>query len=245
MVEGVKINPPMAASSNPKKQGKIWLIISLGAIILFLAGTGIGYWQLTKSFNKQKADLQKQIEDLNKKLNAAKKTETTETSQSETTEAFDYAGWHTYVNDVYKYQFKYPDGTNVTEAQKVDFSMTPEEAAQGLTFDQLYDQLTGKICLWISYNSASIYISAPANKEFSRVICGRTGIDSDTQLTPAERTLTINGQNHTAQGDKSNNNIYNLVVELTDGTRIEYSTDANNVDLLTTIERIIESYQPI
>lgn len=229
-----------------KKPKKAWLIISLIIITLLLAGAGVGYWQLTKSFNKQKNELQKQIDDLNTKLtttNAKIKDLSAKEEKAEET-AFDYNGWETYINDVYKYQFKYPSGTEIIEAEKEAFVMTPDESAAGKTFDELYNELTGKICLLIKYGDASINISAPENADFSRVICGRTGIGSEEERTSVEETLTINGKIYTASGDKGSSDS-TLILKLDDGTRIEYGGDLVNEDTALVIRRIIESYKPI
>lgn len=240
MAQGIDISHSMNESS--KKLGRTWLIVSLIIIALLLAGAGIGYWQLTKSFNKQKADLQKQIDDLNKKLKATETsatTATTTTPVATTPAAFDYAGWQTYINDVYHYQFKYPSGITITEAQKEEFSMSPEESAAGKTFDQIYAELTGKVCLYIKSGEASIYISAPINKDFSHVICGRTGVGADQTITPKEEDIIIDSKTYTASGDTTN-----LIVSLADETRIEYSGNLDGEDG-TVVRHIIESYQAI
>ncbi|MDD3774065.1 MAG: hypothetical protein PHW50_02190 [Patescibacteria group bacterium] len=241
MEQQVSINRSPYGSS--KNSGKAWFIISLIIIALLLVGAGFGYWYLNKSFNNQKNELQKQIDDLKKEL-ADYKSKASVATETEQTDTFNYAGWETYVNDVYDYQFKYPNGAVISEAQQEEFTMSPEESDAGKTFEEIYAELTGKICVSLQYNEANIYISAPVNADFSRVICGRTGVGSDEELTPVEENLVINGKTYTATGDRGTTSS-TLVLELDDGTRIEYGGDLTDEDTALVIKRIIESYEQI
>lgn len=169
----------------------------------------------------------------------------------------EYAGWLTYTNDVYGYQFKYPAGATIEEVLQEAFSLSPEEVAAGMTFEEKFLEYTGKICISLNYNLAYVQISAPANSGFSHVICGRTG--RAYEGPDRSEALTIDGGTYTAsgfeeQGPGETLDLHNetLVVTLDDGTRIEYGSQpvstATFADYLAArgqLIKIVESYQKI
>jgi hypothetical protein len=166
-----------------------------------------------------------------------------------------YAGWLTYTNDIYSYEFRYPSGASIEEVGKEAFSLSPDEVSAGVTFDDKYNKYTGKICITLSYKLGYVQISAPPNNGFVHVICGRTGRAYEG---PARsETLTIDGRTYTASGFEERGpgetlNYHNetLVVTLEDGTRIEYGsrsdesfTFADYQTMRDEIIKIVESYR--
>jgi hypothetical protein len=168
-----------------------------------------------------------------------------------------YAGWLTYTNDVYHYQFRYPAGATIEEVDQSAFSLSPEEVASGMTFADKFREYTGKICLTINSGLGYVQISAPANEGFAHVICGRTG--RAYEGPDRSETLTIDGGGYSAtgfeeQGPGETLNYHNetLVVVLSDGTRIEYGSRPDGTATFTDYEamrddiiRITESYRKI
>jgi hypothetical protein len=138
-----------------------------------------------------------------------------------------YEGWLTYTNDVYKYEFKYPTGATVAEAEQRAFGIPREESEQGVTHQDVYERYTGKICVHVDYQLGWVSISAPVNTGFRYVNCGRTGIVGPGRTR--EETLLIDGKTYSAwgweqQGLEETLPFHNefLVVNLDDGTQIEY-----------------------
>lgn len=168
-----------------------------------------------------------------------------------------YIGWLTYKNNVYNYQFKYPSTATVEEATKEAFSLSPEEVAAGMTFDEKFAKYTGKICLSVSYQLGYINISAPVNKDFAHVICGRTGVVYETAAKTEPviingKTYTANGYEERGPGETLDKHNETMVVILDDGTRIEYGskpdsahTFAEYLGIRSTILKIVSSYQKI
>jgi len=169
----------------------------------------------------------------------------------------EYAGWLTYTNDVYQYEFRYPPGAEITEAPAEAFSLPIEESEAGVTFEEVYDQYTGKVCITVSYELGYVNISAPPNEGFRYVICGRTS--RAYEGPDREETLLIDGGTYTAsgfeeQGPGETLDYHNemLVLTLEDGTRIEYgagpSETATFEDYLMIRDdllRIVQSYRKL
>ncbi|MCL5256632.1 MAG: hypothetical protein M1319_02415 [Chloroflexi bacterium] len=137
--------------------------------------------------------------------------------------------WLTYVNDVYGYEFRYPEGAMITEAPKDAFTVPAEEADEGVTIDEAYAKWTGKICVKLEYEFVYIIISAPANEGFGYVTCGRTGMayegpDREDSLVIDGKPLIAKGFEEQGPGDTLNFHDETLVVVLDDGTRIEYGS---------------------
>ena len=151
---------------------------------------------------------------------------------------------HVYTNDIYKYSFNYPDGAVIKEAGKDLFSMSPEEYKSGVTFDDIYNKYTGKVCLDVQYNGGHVYISAPANKDSRYVLCSaRTGIGSEATMTSAKEDFTIDGKVYTAEAqDIAENGTHNYIVRinLPDATRITIS--AYSPENKNELKKIVESY---
>jgi hypothetical protein len=138
-----------------------------------------------------------------------------------------YEGWLTYTNDVYKYEFKYPTGATVAEAEQREFKVPREEWEQGVTHQDVYERYTGKICVHVDYQLGWVSISAPVNTGFRYVNCGRTDIVNPGRAR--EETLLIDGKTYSAggweqQGPGETLPFHNefLVVGLDDRTQIEY-----------------------
>jgi len=218
---------------------KWWIILIIAAFLVGGLGGFWGHYYLQNYEDKKGADV------FSTQSADKQNDETAKATNDDGEEAVDYTGWETYTNDVYNYQFRYPSDAEITEAQKVDFSMSPEESAAGKTFDELYAQYTGKICVSLKSESGlAIYFSAPENKDFERVICGRTSLGVGEERTPREETLTIGGKTYTASGDTGETGGV-MIVTLDDGTRIEYDTNLDDTDMLAVIHKIIESYEVI
>jgi hypothetical protein len=138
----------------------------------------------------------------------------------------EYEGWLTYTNDVYGYEIRYPPGANIREW--APSHMSPEEADQGVTWEELLGLYTAKICVEVDYDLGYVLFSAPANNGgFRYVNCGRTS--RAFEGPSREETLLIEGKTYTAggfeeQGPGETIEYHNetLNVTLDDGTRIEY-----------------------
>jgi len=168
-----------------------------------------------------------------------------------------YEGWLTYTNDVYKYEFKYPTGATVTEAEQREFKGPGEEREQGVTHQDIYERYTGKICVSVNYELGYVRISAPVNTGFPYVNCGRTGIAY--QGRAREETLLIDGKTYSAggweeQGPGETLPYHNemLLVGLDDGTRIEYgavpietATFEQYLEIRDDLVRIVQSYRKL
>ncbi len=87
------------------------------------------------------------------------------------------------------------------------------------------------LCVGVRYGAGYVNISASANQEFRYAICGRTGVGVGT-MTDKSNTLMIAGSMYTATGfefvgeetpcDTLPCHNETLVLQLPDGTRIEY-----------------------
>lgn len=168
-----------------------------------------------------------------------------------------YEGWLTYTNDVYKYEFKYPTGATVAEAEQREFKVPREESEQGVTRQDVYERYTGKICVHVSYQLGWVTISAPVNTGFRYVNCGITGIVGPGRTR--EETLLIDGKTYSAGGWEQqglgetlpfHNEV--LIVNLDDGTQIEYgaalaetATFEDYLLIRDDLVRIVQSYRKL
>lgn len=145
-----------------------------------------------------------------------------------------------FVNDVYKYEFKYPREATVNEARQQDFGLP---ANSRLSFEEAYKKYTGKICVNVSYKSGGVNISVPANKDYQYVICGRTGIGSDVKIIPGMEKIKIDGTeyelNFQTLVGKGEESIYGYVV-LDDGTQMNFY---GSPDMKEELQAILESYR--
>lgn len=209
-----------------KEQSTLLLVLLAVILTSFIVGGGVYWWQ-TKSFRKLKEEIK---EEIGKKGMAAVTPTLALPSPSPTpAPTGKYEGWLTYTNSRYRYQFKYPPGAKVEEVKKEAFSLSPEEASAGVTFEDKYRKYTGQICVTISYKLGYVQISAPPNKGFAHVLCGRTGRAYEGPERSEE--LVIDGKTYTAKGFEERGpgetlNFHNetLVVTFGDGTRIEYGS---------------------
>ena len=152
-----------------------------------------------------------------------------------------YAGWLTYKSDRYSYEIKYPAVMKVTEAKKDDFGLSPDS---GMTFDQAFAKYTGQVCVNFSNKKDDVSISAPENKGYAYVICGRTGMGSDTKIKKSTEKITIDGKEYTVNVNDmtdSTGRTIETVVELTDGTQISFS--ASNEEYRAGVKKMVESFK--
>ncbi len=165
--------------------------------------------------------------------------------------------WPTYVNQMYQYKFFYPKAAVVSQADKAAFGLSQENKQKGLTIDQLFRDYTGLVCLKITDKLGYIFISAPANKNFSLVTCGRTGAgyeirNKQEQVTINDKKFTASGFEEVGPGQTLNFHNETLVVNLDDGTRIEYGASPDDQATFSDYQKIkpellkiLETYQPM
>ncbi len=165
--------------------------------------------------------------------------------------------WQAYVNQMYQYKFFYPKEAIVSQADKAAFGLSQENKQKGLTIDQLFSDYTGLICLKITDKLGYIFISASANKNFGLVTCGRTGAgyqikDKQEQVAINDKKFTATGFEEVGPGQTLNFHNETLVVNLDDGTRIEYgalpddqATFSDYQKIKPELLKILKTYQPI
>lgn len=253
--------------SNPKELSTLLSAFLAVIIASFVIGGAVFYWQ-SQALKKVKEEVKQELAKreiptltptpaLTPDLTPISTPALTPESALTPTPTGEYEGWLTYTNDVYNYEFKYPRGAGIEEAAREAFSLSPEEAAGGMTFEEKYTRYTGKICITINHGLGYVQISAPVNSGFAHVICGRTGrafegIDKSETLTIEGRTYTASGFEEQGPGEILNFHNETMVVILGDGTRIEYgsrpSETATFADYLTMKEeiiKIVESFRKI
>jgi len=169
----------------------------------------------------------------------------------------EYSGWLTYTNDVYGYEFRYPPGAEIAQAPMEHFRLPREEFESGVTFEEVYDRYTGKVCVTVRYELGYIHISAPPNEGFRYVICGRTsrayeGPDREETLLIEGRTYTARGFEEQGPGETLNYHNEMLTVSLEDGTRVEYgpgpsetATFEDYLQIRDVLLRIVQSYREL
>ena len=173
------------------------------------------------------------------------------------------AGWRVYINDRYGYRVYYPATATITEHGVEGFPT--DELPAGMSADdyvaQLQERYGDNLCVGVHYELGYVYISVPANRGGRYAACGRTGVGVG-QMVDKRDTIVIAGQTYTATGFEfigaeepcqplaCHNET--LVVNLADGTRIEYgavpSEKATFEDYLATTRdvllQIVASYAP-
>jgi len=173
------------------------------------------------------------------------------------------AGWQVYINDRYGYRVYYPATATITEHGVEGFPT--DELPAGMSADdyvaQLQERYGDNLCVGVHYELGYVYISVPANRGGRYAACGRTGVGVG-QMVDKRDTIVIAGQTYTATGFEfigaeepcqplaCHNET--LVVNLADGTRIEYgavpSEKATFEDYLATTRdvllQIVASYAP-
>lgn len=173
------------------------------------------------------------------------------------------AGWQVHVNDLYGYRFYYPATETITQHGVEGFPT--DELPAGMSADdyvaQLQDKYGDNLCVGVHYELGYVYISVPANQGGRYAACGRTGVGAG-QMVDRRDTTVIAGQTYTATGFEFSGaeepcqtlacHNETLVVNLADGTRIEYgavpSEKATFEDYLATTRdvllQIVASYAP-
>lgn len=144
------------------------------------------------------------------------------------------AGWLLYTNPYFGYQFYYPPTATIT-ATGVDGYPTeelPEGKTPGEYIAELQALYGNTLCVSVGYQSGYVNISASANAAFRYSICGRTGVGTGTTTNKTE-TVVIAGSSYVANGfefvgdqvpcDTLPCHNETMVLQLPDGTRIEYS----------------------
>ena len=164
------------------------------------------------------------------------------------------ADWQVYVNDDYGYRFYYPATATITEHGVQGFPT--DELPEGMSVDdyiaQLQEKYGNKLCIEVKYELGYITISAPANQGFRYATCGRTGVGVGEVIDKSE-TMVVAGQTYTATGfefmgvekpcEALSCHDETFVLQLADGTRIEYGTaaadDATYEDYLATTKDVL------
>ena len=239
--------------AGPQK-GSSSVLVTVAAVLItaLITGGGVYYWQQLKG-KEAKTELPSTTASPAPALPSSPGA----SPDSPTAIPDPYAGWSTYTNDIYNYQFRYLPGAVITEVEESAFSLSPEEVDAGMTFEEKFREYTGKVCLTINHGLGYIQISAPPNGNFAHVICGRTG--RAYEGPSRTESLTIDGDVYTAsgfeeQGPGETLNLHNetLVVILAGGTRIEYGSrpdeTATFVDyqaMRDEIIQMVESYQEL
>jgi hypothetical protein len=171
--------------------------------------------------------------------------------------ADEYEGWLTYTNDRFGYEFRYPPEAMVTEAEEAEFAIPLEEAEAGITFDELYERYTGKICVTVWYELGYVSISAPENAYSRYVICQRTsrayeGPRREEVLLIEGKTYTADGFEEQGPGETLPYHNETLYVQLEDGTRINYgswsvetATFEDYLQIRDELVKIVQSYRKI
>ena len=226
---------------------KIIIAVILTALI---AGGSVYLWQRSnnqtaedqatrQAMDNQIANLQSQLEQLKKEQASSKNDAAIKDNDNVIPSASPTSNTKVYTNDIYKYQITLPLIAQVEEAPKNAFGLSPEETEQGLTFDAVYKKYTGKICLNINLQYGYVTISAPENKNFSHVMCGRTGVGIYDQNIKKEEEIEVMGKKYTAKGNEfvtgkgltTEEHNETFVLELQDGTRLEFGTSLpDNLD---------------
>ena len=234
--------------SLDKQRGFSPIVITIVAVVVtaLVVGGGVFWWQ-KKSFEKAKEVTGPETSPL--------LPTPTPPLLTPTPTADPYSGWLTYINDVYNYEFRHPREASIGEVEEAAFGLSPEEVSAGVTFEEKYQKYTGKICLTISYKLGYVQISAPPNKGFAHVLCGRTGrayegVERSEELTIDGKRYTAKGFEEKGPGETLNFHNETLVVVLDEGTRIEYgsipdesSTFADYQQIRGEIIKIVESYR--
>jgi hypothetical protein len=184
-------------------------------------------------------------------------TETTTPVEPTPEVADEYEGWLTYTNDVYGYEFRYPPEAEVWEAPLELFSLPREEYEAGVTFQDVYQRYTGKVCINVRYGPGGISILASADESSLYINCGRTS--RAYEGPDRQETLIIDGGTYTARGFEEQGpgeilNYHNetLHVYLEDGTRIEYGSWASEtatfedyLQIRDQLLKIVQSYRKL
>jgi hypothetical protein len=130
-----------------------------------------------------------------------------------------------------------------------------DELPEGKTVDEylaeLEEEYGNTLCVSVSYGLGYVNFSAPTNQGFRYATCGRTGVGGG-QIIDRRETIVIAGQAYTSTGfefigeedpcDALFCHNETFVLQLSDGTRIEYGaspSDATYDDYLTTTREVL------
>jgi hypothetical protein len=167
-------------------------------------------------------------------------------------------GWMAYVNDNYKYQFRYPPNASISEHGVEGFPS--EDLPEDMTPDEYMASLQAtygpNICVGVETELAYLYISPPVNSGGRFTPCGPTGlgafeiVDRTEQVTIGTAVYQANGMEFIGEGDNLEQHGELMSLTLPDGTRLAYGSrprvDATFTDYemkgRPLILRIIASY---
>ncbi|MBT3241028.1 MAG: hypothetical protein HON98_01965 [Chloroflexi bacterium] len=171
-----------------------------------------------------------------------------------------YAGWSTYINQDFGYQFDYPPGAVVTAVGVSSYPTNdlPAGMTPGDYMTQLQQTYGDQLCVMAGFGLGYVNFSAPINSQKFYTICGRTGVGVGTMTDKTEQIL-INGNLESAEGfefyggsEELDNHNETFVIHLTDETRIEYGAGPDSfstyADYISgtkdVLLMIVESYRP-
>lgn len=172
-----------------------------------------------------------------------------------------YAGWLTYINEDYGYQFRHPAQATIQESGVMGFPT--EELPEGMSIDdyiaQLEEQYGERLCVSLQFSSGYITISPPENESFKYAICGRTGVGVGELINKSEDVFVAGsfykaeGFEFIGEGETIPDHNETFVIRLPDGTRIEYGArpveDVTYDEYLTEVKsmllQILSTYEVI
>ncbi|MBD3360490.1 hypothetical protein GF366_01675 [Candidatus Peregrinibacteria bacterium] len=259
--ENKEQSQPDQPQPQPQPQKHTLITILIAIIAALIAGIAV-YIALMYSENTAMEETEEVSEETTEEAEDETAPEITappfeEETEEEETEEETQIDWNTYTNEAYNYTIQYPAGAEISEAEKSDFGLSQEMKEEGFTIDKLYQTYTGELCVTIGYDLGYVMISAPPNNEEFIVRCGRSGIAYETE--EKEETLTIDGKTYTATGfeelgpgDTLDSHNETMIVQLDDGTRIEYGSKSSNtatfddyLEIRNTIVSIVESFESV
>jgi len=248
------------------KKKKIYLVLAILTTLVLFSTAALCNWCVSPLEEEIIEEAEREAgEETTEAVEEATEEESSEDEEEETAEeepteepeyTDEYKDWKTYINDIYSYEFYYPERAEISEADRSSFGIPTEDYEKGITFDDVYNKYTGKICITIRYKSGYITISAPEN---IFVECGRTGVGSEYEVTELEEKLVIDGKDCIARGvelqsggETLDRHQEFLRLRMEDGTAIEYGSISDDVatyedylEVKETLIKIIESYRKV
>jgi len=138
-----------------------------------------------------------------------------------------------------------------------------EELPEGMSIDdyiaQLEEQYGERLCVSLQFSSGYITISPPENEAFKYAICGRTGVGVGELINKSEDVFVAGGFykaegfEFIGEGETIPDHNETFVIQLPDGTRIEYGArpveDVTYDEYLTEVKsmllQILSTYEVI